>query len=229
MPGVLAFMYARDLLLGLKRVWCKLPESAVSAIRELGLRRRQRGIWAGRNRQRTIHVPCSAERMGSRDRSVLQLPDSDRELFNGHRTAATTLIAGIRIPLCSAPLCKNRSSRRHSPLSSNKSHRHSYQPRRQIRFAFLNVRSMRNKIEAIRERKIDNNIDVFCLTETWHEESDSISIRRLLADGLQVLERPRPIKHDARQDNLNLSAQNYGGVAIVTPELHPVNETSINV
>ena len=45
-PGILAFMYPRDLLLGLKRVWCQLPESAVSAIRVLGLRR-HRGVRAG--------------------------------------------------------------------------------------------------------------------------------------------------------------------------------------
>jgi hypothetical protein len=32
-PVVLAVMYPRDLLLGLKRAWCQLPESAVSAIR----------------------------------------------------------------------------------------------------------------------------------------------------------------------------------------------------
>ena len=55
---------------------------------------------------------------------------------------------------------------------------------------------MRNKVEAIKELKTDNNIDVFCLTETWHENSDNITIGRLGADGLQVLDRARPLKPD---------------------------------
>ena len=63
MPGVLAVMYARDLLLGPKRVRCKLLESVVSHIPELGLRRRQHGVRAGCNRQISIHVLRSAERL----------------------------------------------------------------------------------------------------------------------------------------------------------------------
>ena len=62
---------SRDQLLGLRRVWCRLPESAVKAIGLFGLRR-HRGARAGRNRQRPIPVLCSAKRPRSRDHSYAQ-------------------------------------------------------------------------------------------------------------------------------------------------------------
>ena len=57
--------------------------------------------------------------------------------------------------------------------------------------------------------KRDKSIDVLCLCETWHDE-DSVSIRHLRAEGLQVLERtrPRPVSE------LSTLSTNPGGVAI---------------
>jgi len=39
--------------------------------------------------------------------------------------------------------------------------------------------------------KKNKNIDVLCLSETWHENSHTIPVRRLRAHGFQVLERAR--------------------------------------
>jgi len=50
-------------------------------------------------------------------------------------------------------------------------------------------------------------LDVMPLSETWHN-GDSVSIRRLRAEGLQVLERARP---RTRSASLRV---NHGGVAI---------------
>ena len=50
---------------------------------------------------------------------------------------------------------------------------------------------------------------VLCLCETWHDE-DSVSIRRLRAQGLQVLERARP----RSVSELSTLSTNHGGVAI---------------
>ena len=47
--------------------------------------------------------------------------------------------------------------------------------------------------------------------ETWHD-SDAICLRRLRADGFQVLDRPRP---RLRDDTL---ATNHGGLAVVAAE-----------
>jgi exonuclease III len=60
--------------------------------------------------------------------------------------------------------------------------------------------------------KKDFNLDVLCLCETWHEPQ-SVSIKRLRAEGFQLLERPRPPAFDARVDSLDYV--NHGGVAIV--------------
>ena len=48
--GVSVVTYSRDLLLGLKRVWHRLPAAALGIIHALGLRR-HRGVRAGRYKQ----------------------------------------------------------------------------------------------------------------------------------------------------------------------------------
>ena len=59
----------------------------------------------------------------------------------------------------------------------------------------------------------DHALDVMLLSETWHD-SDSVSIRRLRAEGLQVLERARP---RARPASLRVD---HGVVAIaVVPDV----------
>ena len=53
---------------------------------------------------------------------------------------------------------------------------------------------MNHKVDAVRQLCSDTETHVLCLTETWHEDSDAISIQKLRADDLQVLGRSRPIK-----------------------------------
>jgi len=62
-----------------------------------------------------------------------------------------------------------------------------------VTFGSLNVCSLNNKVDAIRQLMDEYMIDVMCLTETWHENSDALPIKRLRSHGLQVLERARPI------------------------------------
>ena len=76
-------------------------------------------------------------------------------------------------------------------------------------FGCMNVRSAAGKIDDIVAMKHDRSIDVLCLCETWHDE-DSVSIRRLRAEGLQVLERARP----RSVSELSSLSTNHGGVAI---------------
>jgi len=56
--------------------------------------------------------------------------------------------------------------------------------------------------------RCEHALDVMLLSETWHD-GDSVSIRRLRSEGLQVLERARP-----RTQPVSLRV-NHGGVAIV--------------
>ena len=62
---------------------------------------------------------------------------------------------------------------------------------------------------------------MLCLCETWHDE-DSVSIRRLRAEGLQVLERARP----RSVSELSTLSTNHGGVAIAASR--GVRLTAIN-
>ena len=62
-------------------------------------------------------------------------------------------------------------------------------------------------IDEIMDVRRDHALDVMLLSETWHD-GDSVSIRRLRAEGLQVLERARP---RARPASLHV---NHGGIAI---------------
>ena len=68
----------------------------------------------------------------------------------------------------------------------------------------MNVRSAAGKIDDIIATKRDQSIDVVSLSE------DSVSIRRLRVEGLQVLERarPRPVSE------LSTLSTIHGGVAI---------------
>jgi len=75
----------------------------------------------------------------------------------------------------------------------------------------MNVQSTNNKIDDIIAMKRDQLLDVMYLCETWHDP-DSVSIRHLRAEGLQVLECTRP-RTKTKKASLTPA---YGGVALVT-------------
>ena len=59
--------------------------------------------------------------------------------------------------------------------------RHAVQPLQELRCGTLNVCSARNKIEGIDTLVRDLKLDILSLCETWHEDSDCITIGRLRA------------------------------------------------
>ena len=63
-------------------------------------------------------------------------------------------------------------------------------------FGALNIQSAKNKIDEITDVRCDHALDVMLLSETWHDR-DSVSIRRLRAEGLQLLERACPRERPA--------------------------------
>ena len=77
----------------------------------------------------------------------------------------------------------------------------------QLMFGSINIRSIANKLDDLREVWRDADINVMLLTETWHD-SDSVSFRRLRAEGYQVVDRPRPRRRD------DTMSTNHGGVAV---------------
>ena len=100
--------------------------------------------------------------------------------------------------------------------------RHTSPITQQLVFGCMKVRSATGKIDDIIAMKRDQSIDVLCLCETWHKE-DSVSIRRLRAEGLQVLERARP---RSVSELSTLSTNHGGGVAIAASR--GVRLTAIN-
>jgi len=80
---------------------------------------------------------------------------------------------------------------------------------RTLGFASQNVRSLTLlKFDALLVEFLDRSLDIVVLCETWHD-SDSVSIRRLRADGFSVVEHARPRRVP------NSLGTNHGDVAVV--------------
>ena len=60
----------------------------------------------------------------------------------------------------------------------------------------------------------ESRLDVLSLCETWHEDSECITIGRLRELGYNVIEQARPIAPDAKCDSVDYI--NYGGVALLS-------------
>lgn len=101
-----------------------------------------------------------------------------------------------------------RSGRLRAPVNEQRAERHSAPPASELSFGCFNVRSLTNKLDDVLEIRRDQLIDVLFLTETWHD-TDSVCLRRLRADGFQVIDRPRPRLRD------DTMATNHGGIAAV--------------
>src|SRR6218665_375797 len=94
--------------------------------------------------------------------------------------------------------------------------RHAIQRSRLTRFGCLNIRSVNNKIDDVRLLMQEEKLQVLALTETWHEDSDCTTIKRLRGLGLNVLETARPIDDKRRQAKAKFV--NHGGIAIVATQ-----------
>ena len=81
-----------------------------------------------------------------------------------------------------------------------------------MQLACLNIRSVNNKIDDVRDLVQDRNIDVLTLCETWHEDADCVTIKRLRSLEFNVLKTARPIDNK-KSDSVNFV--NHGGVAVI--------------
>ena len=75
--------------------------------------------------------------------------------------------------------------------------RHAFRPVSKIVCATLNVRSLRNKVDAVDDLVRSGGLDVLGVTESWHEGSSCVCIARLRALGYSVVEEARPIPQKA--------------------------------
>ena len=65
-----------------------------------------------------------------------------------------------------------------SPMSTIKQH-----PSVQMDFCLLNSRSIKNKVDALKDYTVDHDLDIFALTETWLTDCDNFSIGELCPTG----------------------------------------------
>ena len=80
----------------------------------------------------------------------------------------------------------------------------------------VNARSVRNKAATICQTVVDKRLDLLLITETWHECSDSVCLKRMTPSGFQCVDVARPIPADT---NIHTDAlQNYGGLALIHRE-----------
>jgi len=100
--------------------------------------------------------------------------------------------------------------------------RHTESSCRALKFGSLNVRSLSStKVDSLLIEIRERPIDVLLLCETWHD-ADSVSIRRLRAEGLSVVERARL---RSRQADASLAVNHGGGAVVATAG---IRLTSIN-
>lgn len=84
---------------------------------------------------------------------------------------------------------------------------------RRLRGRLLNIRSLGIKFENIPDMFNEHTLSFLALMETWHEHSDSVTMRRW-SFGYNVVELMRPIPASAKRDNLQCT--NHGGVALLS-------------
>ena len=77
----------------------------------------------------------------------------------------------------------------------------------------INARSVSNKAGTLCRTLADEQLDILAVTETWHENARSVALRRIAPPGFHFIEAARPIRPDARSDNVEF--RNHGGLALV--------------
>jgi len=186
-------VYSRYRLLSLRSSTCRLDEVTRQAVLSAGLRRqrsRPRGCRAGKHKRKH----CASWRSADQQ-PIPVLSVSDRR----HGTAR---VNGRSVSSGTA---------RQRVLTTVRRQRHDHVSTRSMNFACLNIRSLHNKLDDVLEVRRDYDIDVLFLVETWHDP-DSVCVRRLRADGCQVVDVARP---RAASDSESV-ATNHGGIVAAT-------------
>src|SRR6218665_1734137 len=175
--------YARDLLLSLRWAGPLLTSCIRVRINSLVTTRvRTRGCRGGRRRR-----PAS---------TYTDIEGTGIAIISGNRQPeimAMPLYTHIKTVQSPSIYDRHRTSRlpEHWPAAHVRPQRHVHQPTKQLVCGTLNVHSLPRKLEALKQLASDLDIPVLCLTETCPDD-DSVDLRRLRAQGYQVLERARP-------------------------------------
>ncbi len=80
-----------------------------------------------------------------------------------------------------------------------------------LRCGLLNARSIRNKTASIQALISDFSLDCLAITETWHESSTDVCIKRCTPSGYRCLDVPRRLPMPVVTDRQPVG----GGVAVI--------------
>ena len=83
----------------------------------------------------------------------------------------------------------------------------------QLTVGAFKIRSVNNKVHDVLEVMSTYNLHILALSETWHENLEYVTIKRLRSLGLNVIEVARPIPEDI---DANINFVNHLGLAVVT-------------
>ena len=86
-----------------------------------------------------------------------------------------------------------------------------------IKFGIVNACSVANKTTILSNYIHSEALDVFVITETWHENAESVALRRIAPPDIDYIEAARPILE--RSNVCTESFVNHGGIAIVFKRL----------
>ena len=63
-----------------------------------------------------------------------------------------------------------------------------------LQLGCINARLIANRSASIHDIVSDNKSDILVITETWHECSDSVDLKRLTPPGYQCIDAARPLR-----------------------------------
>ena len=96
-----------------------------------------------------------------------------------------------------------------------------------LKFGCVNARSVVSKSALICQLIADHRLDVLLFTETWHECSESVSLKRVTPTGFQCVDVARPLSTETNVHSVNL--QTHGGLALVCRDSVKVSRTFLDV
>ena len=178
--------YTQQQLLELRRVSTAVPsDDVVALLRHLGLRRRRRGVRAGRKSRRPIPTRVSV-------RAMVGFADRGRGATNLVRSPIRSGGRGQHLIL--PPRLTIRQTRQAETQAA-------VAKRSALNVGHLNVRSLMAHIDEVNHLLLSERLDVLCISETWL--TDAVESRMLQFPGYVI----------SRCDRLG--GKSGGGVAII--------------
>jgi len=78
--------------------------------------------------------------------------------------------------------------------------------------SLVNARSVGKKSASLSQMIVDARLDMLLITETWPENTESVSLKRVMPNGYKCIDTARPL---ASEHVHKAELRNYGGIALV--------------